>query len=136
MIYLLGVLLVVYFGWRFGGLFRAWRAAGFPADPNAARSVRFIVGVILTLALVTFFLWMAPRITAGLVLSMLGAAAVVIAMQFVRENLARGRAAESAMPLPTGADVSADDADPDQERVDRGSDVENDDLIGREDSRP
>jgi hypothetical protein len=89
MIYVLGVLLLVYFGWRFGGLFRAWRAAGYPADPQAARSVRFVVGIILTAVLAAFFIWMAPRVTAGLVLSMLVAAAVVIAMQFVRENLAR-----------------------------------------------
>jgi fatty acid desaturase len=89
MIYLLGLLLVVYFAWRFGGLFVAWRAAGYPADPAAARSVRFMVGVILTTVLVAFFLWMSPRVTPGLVLSIVFAAVVVIGMQFIRENLAR-----------------------------------------------
>lgn len=88
MIYVLGLLLVLYFGWRFGGLFRAWRAAGYPADPRAARNVRFMVGLILIAALATFFLLMAPVVTTGLVLSMIGAGALVIGMQFIRENLA------------------------------------------------
>lgn len=102
MIYLLGLLLLVYFGWRFGGLFRAWRAAGYPADPNAARSVRFVVGIILTAVLAVLFLLMAPELTAGFIVTMLGAAALVIAMQFVRENVARAQLAADRNAIDVG----------------------------------
>lgn len=115
MLYVLGLLLVVYFGWRFSGLFRAWRDAGFPADPAAAQSVRFLVGLVLTAALTTFFLMMAPERTAGFVLALFGAAALVIGMQFIRENVYRAQllAEREARDVAEGSsDLKEDDEPP------------------------